>query len=66
MYIGNKLICSDVGANFHVMELNLVKNSSEIQDVLDKMTRAKTGPHVFFKTKFIGGGKELKQMVDHL
>jgi len=44
--------------DYLAIELENMENCSNIQDVLDEMTGARSVPRVFIDKKFIGGGDE--------
>jgi len=54
----------EVGADFHVVELELRSDGGVIQDILLKMTGGRTVPRVFIDGKFIGGGTETQQLAE--
>lgn len=53
-----KKALDDVGAVYAVMELDKRQDCNEIQDLMGKMTGARSVPRVFIDGKFVGGGDE--------
>ncbi|XP_074660861.1 uncharacterized protein LOC141913279 [Tubulanus polymorphus] len=52
----------DIGVAYEAIELNKMKNGSEIQDILNEMTGARSVPRVFVHGNCIGGGSETKSL----
>lgn len=57
-----KGILQGMGVEMKVMELDHMEQGSLIQDILEKMTSARTVPRVFINGQCIGGCSELQQL----
>ena len=53
-----KQALQEAGANPHVVELDQDREGSHIQELMLKMTGARTVPRVFINGKFVGGGDD--------
>lgn len=52
----------EIKADYHLIEIENRSDCDAIQDVLSKMTGARSVPRVFINKKCIGGGSETKAM----
>merc|ERR1739840_12628 len=58
-----KKALKEIGADFEVMELGKRADCNAIQDIMGKMTGARSVPRVFVNGEFIGGGDKTVEMM---
>ncbi|XP_015120831.1 glutaredoxin-C4 isoform X2 [Diachasma alloeum] len=49
---------------YDVIELDQRDDADEVQDILGELTGARSVPRVFVKGEFIGGGTDVKKMLE--
>ncbi|KAK4957014.1 Glutaredoxin [Elasticomyces elasticus] len=55
-----KALLTEMGANFHTVELDQIDDGAAIQDALEDMTHQRSVPNIFIAQKHIGGNSDLQ------
>ncbi|OXB84188.1 UNVERIFIED_CONTAM: hypothetical protein H355_007071 [Colinus virginianus] len=57
-----KKLFDDMNVNYTAVELDVNKNGSQFQDVLEQMTGGRTVPRVFVNGTFVGGATDTQRL----
>ncbi|XP_065602718.1 glutaredoxin 2 [Cyrtonyx montezumae] len=57
-----KKLFDDMNVNYTAVELDVNKNGSQFQDVLQQMTGGRTVPRVFINGTFVGGATDTQRL----
>ncbi|GFR59532.1 glutaredoxin 2 [Elysia marginata] len=58
----SKSLLSDMGVEYKAVELDQIYNGGQVQNVLERITDARTVPRIFIDGKCVGGNSDLKSL----
>ncbi|KAK3746217.1 hypothetical protein RRG08_014690 [Elysia crispata] len=58
----SKTLLSDMGVEYKTVELDQMNNGGKVQNVLGRITDARTVPRIFINGQCVGGNSDLKSL----